>query len=110
VVILQLKKPWRDRTTHIELTPHAFLTRLASLVPRPRKNTSLYFGVLAGSAKGRKKLVRKTERSAPRKEEANWAALMKHSFGLDVTDQRRRDDGGIGLCLGDAPAISAPRS
>jgi hypothetical protein len=84
VVILQLKKPWRDRTTHIELTPHAFLTRLASLVPRPRKNTSLYFGVLAVNAKRRKNLVRKTERSAPRKEDASWAALMKHSFGLDV--------------------------
>jgi hypothetical protein len=28
--------------------------------------------------------LRKTERSAPRKEDANWAALMKHSFGLDV--------------------------
>ena len=26
----------------------------------------------------------------------------------EVTDQRRRDDGGIGLCFGDAPAISAP--
>jgi hypothetical protein len=84
VVILQLKKPGRDRTTHIELTPHAFLTRLASLVPRPRKNTSLYFGVLAGNAKRRKNLVRKTERSAPRKEDASWVALMKHSFGLDV--------------------------
>jgi hypothetical protein len=40
-VILQLKKPWQDRTTHIELTASASLTRLASLVPRPRKNTSL---------------------------------------------------------------------
>ena len=83
-VILQLKKPWQDRTTHVELTPSAFLTRLASLVPRPRKNTSLYFGVLAGNAKRRKKLVRKTERRAIRTEDASWAALMKHSFGLDV--------------------------
>jgi hypothetical protein len=74
VVILQLKKPGRDRTTHIELTPHAFLTRLASLVPRPRKNTSLYFGALAGNAR----------RSAIRTEDASWAALMKHSLGLDV--------------------------
>jgi hypothetical protein len=84
VVILQLKKPWQDRTTHIELTPSAFLTRLASLVPRPRKNTSLYFGVLAANAKRRKKIVRKTERTTTRKEDASWAALMKHSFGLDV--------------------------
>ena len=83
-VILQLKKPWQDRTTHVELTPSAFLTRIASLVPRPRKNTSLHFGVLAGNAKGRKNLVRKTERSATRTEDASWAALMQHSFDLDV--------------------------
>jgi hypothetical protein len=40
--------------------------------------------VLAGSAEGRKKLVRKTERRVARNEDASWAALMKHSFGLDV--------------------------
>ncbi len=34
-VILQPKKPWHDRTTHVELTPQVFLMRLASLVPRP---------------------------------------------------------------------------
>ncbi len=68
VVILQLKKPWNDRTTHVELTPSAFLTRLASLVPRPRKNTSRYFGMLAANARGRKQLVRNTERRAARNE------------------------------------------
>jgi hypothetical protein len=83
-VILQLKKPWQDRTTHVELTPNAFLARLASLVPRPRKNTSLYFGVLAAHAKHRTKLLPKPERHAARKQDASWAALMKHSFGLDV--------------------------
>jgi hypothetical protein len=40
-------------------------------VPRPRKNTSLYFGVLAGNAKRRKKLVRKTERRATRTDDAS---------------------------------------
>ncbi len=29
VVILEPEKPWRDRTTHLGLTPHAFVTRLA---------------------------------------------------------------------------------
>jgi hypothetical protein len=83
-VILQLEKPWRDRTIHVELTPQAFLMRLASLVPRPRNNTSLYFGVLAANATGRKKIVRNTERKANRKQDASWAALMKHGLGLDV--------------------------
>jgi hypothetical protein len=40
--------------------------------------------VLAGNAKSRKNLVRKTERGATRKEDASWAALMRHGFGLDV--------------------------
>jgi hypothetical protein len=83
-VILQLKKPWQDRTTHVELTPSAFLARLASLVPRPKKNTSLYYGVLAAHAKDREKIVSKTKRKATRRQDSSWAALMKHSFGLDV--------------------------
>ncbi len=83
-MILQLKKPWQDRTTHIELTPQAFLMRLSSLVPRPKKNTSLYFGVLAAHAKDRKKFIPKPKRQASRKEHSSWAALMKHSFGRDV--------------------------
>ena len=69
----QAEREFAD-AAHLELTPHAFLTRLASLVPRPRKNTSLYFGALAGNAR----------RSAIRTEDASWAALMKHSLGLDV--------------------------
>ena len=36
-VFLQLKKPWQDRTTHVELTPSAFIARLASLAPRPKR-------------------------------------------------------------------------
>ena len=28
--------------------------------------------------------LRKTERTTTRKEDASWAALMKHSFGLDI--------------------------
>lgn len=83
-VILQLKKRWRHRTTHVELTPSAFIARLASLVPRPKKNTSLYFGVLAAHAKSRKQIIPKPKREATRKEDSSWAALMKHSFGLDV--------------------------
>ncbi len=80
MVILQLDKPWQDPTTHVELTPSAFLTRLASLVPRPRNNTSHDFGVLAANASGRKQLVRNTERRVARNEDASLAALMKH-FG-----------------------------
>lgn len=64
--------------------PAGSILRLASLVPRPKKNTSLYHGVLAARAKDRKKVVKKPERAATRQVDSSWAALMKHSFGLDV--------------------------
>ena len=35
-VMLKLKTPWRDGTTHLVMSPLAFMQRLAALVPRPR--------------------------------------------------------------------------
>jgi hypothetical protein len=35
-VVLQLKSPWRDGSTHIVISPQEFMQRLAALVPRPR--------------------------------------------------------------------------
>ncbi len=35
-VVLPLKTPYRDGTTHRVMTPLEFLQRLAALVPRPR--------------------------------------------------------------------------
>ena len=35
-VVLKLKTPWRDGTTHIVISPLEFMQRLAALVPRPR--------------------------------------------------------------------------
>ena len=37
-VVLKLKSPYRDGTTHIVMTPLEFMQRLAALVPRPRLN------------------------------------------------------------------------
>ena len=35
-VVLELKTPWRDGTTHLVMSPLKFMQRLAALVPRPR--------------------------------------------------------------------------
>ena len=35
-VVLKLKTPWRDGTTHQGTPPLEFMQRLAALVPRPR--------------------------------------------------------------------------
>jgi hypothetical protein len=48
-VRVSLRHPWRDGTTDLVFTPLEFLERLAVLVPRPRINLILYFGVLGAS-------------------------------------------------------------
>lgn len=35
-VVLKLKMPWRDGTTHLVMSPLEFMQRLAALVPRQR--------------------------------------------------------------------------
>ena len=56
-VVLKLKTPWRNGTTHIALTPMEFMQRLAALLPRPRLHLSCFNGVLAPNAKLRSRVV-----------------------------------------------------
>jgi hypothetical protein len=56
-VILRLKTPWRDGTTHVLHDPVDFEAKLAALVPRPQKNLVLCHGVLAAHAAWRKRVV-----------------------------------------------------
>jgi hypothetical protein len=42
---LDFKTPWRDGTTHLELTPVDCLERLAALVPRPRLHLIRFHGI-----------------------------------------------------------------
>jgi len=50
-VVLQLKSPYKDGTTHIVMEPLEFMERLAALVPRPRLHLIRFHGVLAPNAK-----------------------------------------------------------
>ena len=50
-VVLQLKSPYRDGTTHIVMSPLELMQRLAALVPRPRLHLIRFHGVLAPHAK-----------------------------------------------------------
>jgi hypothetical protein len=49
-VVLQLRHPWADGTTHLLFDPLELLERLAVLIPRPRINLILYHGVLGPRA------------------------------------------------------------
>ena len=56
-VVLQLKSPWRDGTTHIVMSPLELMQRLAALVSRPRLHLIRFHGVLAPHAKLRAQIV-----------------------------------------------------
>ena len=64
-VVLQLKSPYKDGTTHIVMEPLEFMERLAALVPRPRLHlipfdrlsAGRFHGVLVPNAKLRSKIV-----------------------------------------------------
>jgi len=50
-VVLKLKTPWRDGTTHLGMSPPKFTQRPAALVPRPRLHLIRFHGVLAPNAR-----------------------------------------------------------
>ena len=99
-VVLQLRHPWADGTTHLTFAPTAFLERLAVLVPRPRVNLVLYHGLLAPRAAWRAEVVPGGAPSAtttplvdepdsdmtrrPSARGASWADLMRRAFEVDV--------------------------
>jgi hypothetical protein len=56
-VVLQLRHPWADGTTHLLFDPLELLERLAVLVPRPRINLILYQGILGPRAAWRSLVV-----------------------------------------------------
>jgi len=102
MVVLELPRRWTDGTTHVIFDPVELLERLAALVPRPRVNLVLYYGVLAPRAAWRRAIVPALEPGtdagpsaaspgadgpaarAGRAPNRTWAELMQRSFGLDV--------------------------
>ena len=83
-VLLQLKSPYKDGTTHIVMEPLEFMERLAALVPRPRLHLIRFHGVLAPNAKLRSQIVpapaeRATETSKRRRSGAGRAGA--HELG-----------------------------
>ena len=56
-VVLKLMTPYRDGTSHINMSPLEFMQRLAALVPRPRLHLIRFHGALAPHAKLRAAIV-----------------------------------------------------
>ncbi len=98
-VVLKLKTPWRDGTTHLVMSPLEFMQRLAALVRRPRLHLIRFHGVLAPNGKLRALVVPQeleppaqaappVECEAPcahhRPVRLSWAKLLKRVFEIDM--------------------------
>ena len=92
-----LKTPWSDGTTHLVLSPLELIEKLAALVPPPRLNLIRYHGVLAPSARDRRKIVPTTVDEEPESQDTMlspqlrahrlaWATLLARVFAIDVTE------------------------
>jgi hypothetical protein len=96
-VVLTLKTPYRDGTTHIVMSPLEFMQRLAALIPRPRLHLIRFHGVLAPNARLRPEIIPTVPVNAhpPSADHAeappaaaparlSWARLLKRVFDIDL--------------------------
>jgi hypothetical protein len=86
-VLLKLKKPYSDGTSHLVFAPLEFLEKLAALVPPPRAHLTRFHGVLAPNAKIRSKVVPKKKEAkakTPKSKRISWAKLLKRVFAIDM--------------------------
>ena len=56
-VTVDFKRPWSDGTRSIGLAPKALLSRMAALIPPPRRHVTVYSGVLSSNSKWRQWIV-----------------------------------------------------
>ena len=92
-ILLRLRRPWRDGTSHLVFEPLAFIERLASLIPIPRAHQLTYHGVLAPAAALRDEVVPRPPSSRRRMRGSDasgcghsysWPELMRRVFDVDV--------------------------
>jgi hypothetical protein len=96
-VVLQLKSPYHDGTTHVVMSPLEFMQRLAALVPRPRLHLIRFHGVLAPNAKLRSAIIPSAPVNAPNAAAVHadaphpsapvrlsFAQLLKRVFDIDI--------------------------
>ena len=97
----QLKTPYTDGTTHVIFNPLDFISKLASLVPKPRVNLTRFHGVFVGvphhpnskhrilvtparRGKGGQKAIGQDKMPEERRTAMTWAQRLKRVFNIDV--------------------------
>lgn len=91
-VRLQLKTPWRDGTSHLLLSPHEFLEKLAAITPPPKSHLVRWGGVFAANSPLRKKIILRPEekkgfdfQNGERKRtNKSWSLMLARVFKIDV--------------------------
>ncbi len=88
-VCYELKRRWRDGTTHVVMTPEVLIERLLALVPRPRRHLVTYHGVLAPAAGLRSRVVPRWEEAEAVVGEADAPEQEAGSAAIDALRRRR---------------------
>jgi hypothetical protein len=92
-VVIALKTPYDDGTTHVVLSPMEFMGRLTALVPRARVNLTRFHGVLSRgglppNSKLREYVVPQRsgdeENPKPKTYSMTWAKRLKRVFDIDI--------------------------
>ena len=99
-VHLTFKRPWSDGTTSVSLEPLALISRLAAIVPPPKRHVVRYFGVLSSHSKLRRQIVPtigedvpvpveeaakpKADKRGRRSKYIPRRELLKRTFGVDI--------------------------
>ncbi len=113
-VVLKLKHPYSDGTSHLLFSGLEFVEKLAALVPAPRIHLTRFFGCLAPHSKIRSTIVPKKEEtsektrviaasettpSPQKKRRRGWAELLARVFAIDMAHCPK--------CHGDLKPIAA---
>ncbi|HIK68645.1 MAG TPA: IS91 family transposase [Pseudomonadales bacterium] len=92
-VIVALKTPYDDGTSHVVLNPMEFMGRLAALVPKPRVNLTRFHGVFSPRSKLRAHAVpgkpeAESEQVSPsaidKAYAMTWAQRLKRVFAIEI--------------------------
>jgi hypothetical protein len=101
-VVLKLKTPWRNGTTHLVMSPVEFMHRLAALVARPRLHLIRFHGVLAPNAKLR--AARRANCREQARHQGQPVGATCYSASAGATS---RAAGHSGRCRADENAVNA---
>ena len=91
-VVVALKTPFDDGTSHVVLSPMEFMGRLAALVPKPRVNLTRFHGVFSPRSRLREYAVpikpvdepARASQSGNRVYSMTWAQRLKRVFAIEI--------------------------